>query len=180
MCNSIKSERGAQAVLQATHDVVVHVPGGSRHAPCGRKIKPMTPGVAAEATGHTEKHIRNCIDPNQKAHQLSLRAWVLMLMDEMDTLPLEALCRQLNGVFCKNIDIEVDGVSPEKSLGQLLKELGDMSAVAAKNCEEHGPCGEKWSPREQDAFDRELDDVLVAIMIYKQVAHATHDHKGVA
>jgi len=58
-------------------------------ASLGRRIKPLDAGYAAEITGHTEKHIRNCVDPQQPSHQLSLKAWELMLLAGMDTSPME-------------------------------------------------------------------------------------------
>jgi hypothetical protein len=135
----------------------------------------MEASVAADAIGMSEKETRNLIDPNQRDRELKLRQWVLMLMDGMDTLPLEELCRRLDGLFFRNPDVDIDEADPEKSLSLIMKEMGDVGHVAMKNCDESSPAGKKWNQREREAFDREIDDWLIAILKYKKVAHAVHD-----
>ena len=175
MCQCIEHERAADAVLQATHDVVVHVKGGGRY---GRRVKLLGAGYAAEVTGHTEKHLRNCLDVNQETHQLTLRAWHLMLLSGMDTAPLEELCRSLDGFFCRYPAVEIDEANPERSLAAVMAEVGDISRTVLENCDKHGPGGEKWTRRERENFDRQVDEALCAILKYKKVAHAVHAGRG--
>jgi len=175
MCLSIKDERAAEQVMAATHDAVVYVKGGSRFTSSGRKVKPLTAAYASEVTGHAEKHIRNCLDLSQEGHQLSLQAWSLMLMAGMDPSPLEVLCNKVDGVFFKNPDVKIDGDNPETSLAAIFKELGDVGNVVLTNGRKLSPSGEAWSPREGESFDREIDDVIVALLRYKIIAHAVHD-----
>ncbi len=100
-----------------------------------------------------------------------------MLLAGMDTSPLETLCHHLDGAFIKNPSIEINGDNPEDSLAAIFKELGDVGQKVLENGRKNSPSGKAWSPREGESFDREIDDVIVALLRYKKVAHTVHDAK---
>lgn len=157
MCICTEHERAANAVLLATHDAVVYVQGGSRFASSGRKIKPMGTRHAGEVTGHTDKHIRNCLDIHQPTHQLSLRAWILMLMAGMDRSPLEELARQLDMVL---IPVPT-GQAHQDLRGEILnsgKEFGDVcTAIADALADKH------ITRKELARIRREIDESVVQL-----------------
>jgi len=157
MCQCIKYDRIASAVLLATHDAVVHVQGGSRFTSSGRKVKPLSAAYAAEVTGHTEKHIRNCIDPNQDTHQLTLRAWVLMLLAGMDTSPLEELARSLNMVLVR-VPSPQEHAHLAKEVLACGEEFGDVCRAISGALDKKSPGGKSITRREREAIRREIDE----------------------
>jgi len=159
MCLCIKHERIVNAVLLATHDAVIHVQGGSRFTSTGRKLKPLSASYAAEITGHTEKHIRNCLDPNQEGHQLSLRSWVLMLLAGMDRSPVDELERALSYTATRNPEPH-EHASLQSEVLAAGKEFGDVCDAIATALDENSHGGQRITRRELDGIAREVDEVV--------------------
>lgn len=101
--------------------------------------------------------LQSMANPNLPSHEWPLKR-VLQAMTFTDDLrPLEALCSQFGGVFVRTAPmVEVADRDLYELATRLGTEFGDVVRSMSAALDKHGQGGARITPRELEAFDREV------------------------
>ena len=149
----------AQRVLTVLRDAVKYTPGGSRFATLGKTVQPLDTGYAAEICGRSEGYMGTALNPNDEAHNLLFKDFLLLLQADLDASVVNEICDLAKGVF-----VPVQPNPEDEDLSQLAiqlgKEFGDIFTCLAEAQDERSSEGCQISLGEAEHFSREIRELV--------------------
>jgi len=130
----------------------------SLFAAAGRKIRAMGTALAARLTGNKVSNVRNKLSPNETQHEAQLIEFAILLMRNMDTLPLEELCALAKGVYVRVPEIK-DHDDIQAELMNCMKEAGDVGLLLKEILAPESDGGRDPTRREYNRLVREVREV---------------------
>jgi len=156
---SIEQDRAWQRVLHDYHDSVVHVPGITKHGKDGKAIRTLGLKEAAHIAGLNRNDMSNRLNPNMPEHRPTLEAFVLHLMNDMDTAALDAIESSIGRVAIDVPDFHDHG-DLQGELMACIKEFGDVGSALQNAMANDSHKGRSISHREFAIIKKEVEEAV--------------------